>query len=747
MNDQPDLRRLATILSIDIAGFSRASEIDDVGAARHVRELRRLTSERAMAHGGRVFNTAGDGLMLEFPTVAGGVAAALDIADGAAAMDSMPGIRLGLHVGDATVLSNGDLIGAGVNVAARVQHLARPGEILATGDVRNILVAESSAQFTPRRAVQLDKMHRQVQLFALTRPGATIGRSSMLDRMAWFSRPAFAVGAVCLAIMAAGGVVLFASQPAPQAAATTQARTTSPVVIVVPFDNLSGDPGFRYFTDGITEEIQHALSRIRGIRVIARESGFAAMENTTNAAAAARSVDATHILSGSVRRNGSALRVTAQLVLGQSGEIVWTQNFERPMSETLAVQDEIANRVARALSIVAPESARAPTIDPRAFELYLKGREVWGSGGEGHERPESAIASLEEAVRIAPDFARAWAALASAYAQQQNWLMGDAQEAVMEKALDAARKALELDPSMGEPYIVLGRFDPSPDWSERATWFARALETDPNDSDVQMLTATFWLSQTGQMDRARRLLTTAYEADPLSSLVINDYAGALLATGDLAGLEKLVVERVAQQPEMASLWQMIFSVKLLKGDFAGARLALAKVDDFFKTIANEAPADKLTEARALLQELLDAMESRDPARIAKLADGFKDNAKKGQASAVMAIHDLALIGRHDDAMDVAEELFVRDGYRVEKVTGKEYVPYRYPYGRAPTAYLLGDVVAPLQQNPRIWRIFAATGLAKYWQDSETWPDFCNRSDLGYDCKQAAADAVSAQKMN
>jgi hypothetical protein len=113
----------------------------------------------------------------------------------------------------------------------------------------------------------------------------------------------------------------------------------------------------------------------------------------------------------------------------------------------------------------------------------------------------------------------------------------------------------------------------------------------------------------------------------------------------------------------------------------------------------------------------------------------------------MALHDLALIGRNDDAIAIAEELFVRDGYRVEKADDNEYVPYRYPYGRAPTAYLLGDLVAPLQRDPRIWRIFSATGLAKYWQDSGTWPDFCSRSDLGYDCRTAAADAIAEQKMN
>jgi TolB-like protein/class 3 adenylate cyclase len=746
MTDQPDLRRLATILSIDIAGFSRAKEIDDIGSSHHLRDLRRLASDRARMHRGRIFSTAGDRLMLEFDTIAGGVATALDIAEGAAAMDDMPGIRLGLHVGDVTMLANGDLVGAGVNVAALVQHMAQPGEILASGDVQSILDDPGLAQFSARPPAQLDTMSRQVQVFLLTRPGAATPSSGLVDRIWRFARPAAMVAGFCLSIAAAGGLMFLSSRPQPQSAGS-QYRTGIPVVIVTPFRNMSGEPGFRYFTDGVTEEIQHALSRIRGIRVIARDSGFAAIETMPDAADAARSVNATHILSGSVRRNAESLRVTAQLVLGQTGEIVWTQSFERPMSETLLVQDEIATRVAHALSIVAPESARAPSIDPRAFELYLKGRDAWGSGGSENGPPELAIASLEEAVELAPGFARAWAALASAYAQRQNWLLADEQEAVIEKAMEAARKALELDPAMGEPYIVLGRFDPSQDWSTRATWFARALETDPNDSDVQMLTAALWLSQTGQMQRALRQLRNAYEADPLSPLVINDYAGALVATGDIAGLEKLVNERVRQQPELASLWQIIFSERLLRADFAGARLALAKIEAFFSTIAHEATPEKLADASALLEEVLVAMETRDPMKLDSLVQRFKSDATKGQASAVLAMHNLALIGRYDDAFEVADELFLRDGYRINKAEGKEYVPYRYAYGRAPTAYLLGHSVAPLQRDPRIWRIFAATGLAKYWRDSRIWPDFCARTDLGYDCKTAAADAIAAQKMN
>ena len=226
------------------------------------------------------------------------------------------------------------------------------------------------------------------------------------------------------------------------------AAAASAVVAVAPFENLSGDQGLNYFSSGMTEEIQHAVSRIRGIRVVTRAAGL-----TDDAARGT-----THLLSGSVRKNGDRVRVSAQLARA-SGEILWSDSYERPIAETVAVQDEIARKVAQALSVVAPESARSASIDPRAFELYLRGRDLWRSGGEGAMTPKGAIADLEEAVKIAPDFARAWVALASAYAQRQNWSTGAEQTALVEKARNAAGKALEIDSSLGEAYVVLGRFD------------------------------------------------------------------------------------------------------------------------------------------------------------------------------------------------------------------------------------------------------------------------------------------------
>lgn len=736
MTDQADTRRLATILSIDIAGFSRASELDDVAAARHVQALRAMVAEQAALHHGRIFNTAGDGVMLEFPTVADGVAGALDIAEAAAEgrKTGLPPIRMGLHVGDVTVLGNGDLIGAGVNVAARVQQRAEPGEVLTTGDVRNLFATQSAAQFTRYGGAQLDKMARQVDLFALARPGFKARRSFMQrmrhNRYRWVQAGFATVLALSLT------VAMFLIFPPGKRLAAAPPPGGAPVVAVAPFENLSGDQGLNYFSSGMTEEIQHAVSRIRGIRVVTRAAGL-----TDDAARGT-----THLLSGSVRKNGDRVRVSAQLARA-SGEILWSDSYERPIAETVAVQDEIARKVAQALSVVAPESARSASIDPRAFELYLRGRDLWRSGGEGAMTPKGAIADLEEAVKIAPDFARAWVALASAYAQRQNWSTGAEQTALVEKARNAAGKALEIDPSLGEAYVVLGRFDPSNDWQVRGAQFAKAVAAEPNDADVLMLHAGFWLSETGQSQEAVRELARAYEIDPTSNLLLNRYCEALIAVNDIATVEKVITERVAATPEMGVLWQVILVDRLRKRDFAGARAYRDKLYATYDKLADKIPGTQLADAKTHLDAIIDALETNDPAKIDAVVATMREDLKLGQAAAAQATFNFALMGRFDLAKEVLGKLYLDDGYKLDAVAAPAMVPVEYPNGRVPTSYLMNDFFKPLRKEPLLWRIFAAKGLAQYWLASGVWPDFCAEIGGAEACKAEAEKAVAAEKTN
>lgn len=510
------------------------------------------------------------------------------------------------------------------------------------------------------------------------------------------------------------------------------------MVAVAPFENLSGDPELGYFSTGMTEEIQHALSRIKGIRVVARAAGLT--DDTTRGT--------THQLTGSVRKNGDQVRVSAQLARA-SGEIVWSDSYERPLAETVVVQDEIAQEVARALSVVAPESARSSSIDPRAFELYLRGRDLWRKGGEGSAMPKSAIADLEEAVKIAPNFARAWVALASAYAQQQNWFTGDEQMALIEKARAAASRALEIDPTLGEAYVVLGRFDPSSDWAARGALFARALAAEPNDVDVLTLYAGFWLSETGQTKEAVRQLAKAYEIDPSSGILLNQYLQALVAVDDIATAEKVITERAAAFPEAGTLRQIVLVDRLRRGDFVGAKVERGKLFASYDQLAVAYPGARFDEAKVQIDAMIDALETKDPAKIEAIVATTREDLTKGQAAAAQSTFNLMLMGRSDFAQEVLEKLYLHNGYQIDAAPGVELllVPVSYPYGRVPTAYLMNDFFKPLRQTPLLWKIFAAKGLAQYWLDSGVWPDFCASIGGIATCRAEAEKAIAAEKMN
>jgi adenylate cyclase len=736
MTEQTDARRLATILSIDIAGFSRASELDEVAAARHVQELRRIVGERAVAHHGRVFNTAGDGLMLEFPTVADGVAGALDIAEAAAEArkGGLPPIRLGLHVGDVTVLGNGDLIGAGVNVAARVQQRAEPGEILTTGDVRNLFATQSAAQFTRYGGAQLDKMARQVDLFALERPGFK-ARRTFVQRMRqnrWRMAQAGIAAAVAVALI----VVAFIAFPPGKRLEEAAAGNRTPVVAVAPFENLSGDAGLNYFSAGMTEEIQHAVSRIRGIRVVTRAEGAEREARGT-----------THLLTGSVKKNGDRVRVSTQLARA-SGEILWSESFERPIAETVAVQDEIARKVAQALSVVAPESAKSASIDPRAFELYLRGREQWRTGGsQGGQVPQEAIVALEEAVQLAPKFSRAWVALASAYAQRQNWVVGDEQARTIQKARDAAARALELDPQIGEAYIVLGRFDPSNNVADRAVYFAKALAAEPNDPDVMLLHARFWLMEIGKTADAAAQLQKAFEADPNSQLLLSTYTSALSAIGDTERVEQLITELEGSNPTAGALWQMVMSEQLRRGDFAGARVSAAKFFEAVKKLTALISIERLEEMQGYVEDIVQALEKKDPAKVEAVIARTMGDLDKGQSAAAQAIFDLELMGRVDLVQEIVSNLYLKDGYKTDRADEIVAIPVTYPLGRVPASFLMNVFVKRLWTDPLFWSIMGKNGLAKYWLDSGQWPDFCAGIGGVAACKTQAEKALAAEKMN
>jgi len=236
----------------------------------------------------------------------------------------------------------------------------------------------------------------------------------------------------------------------------TPARSAdpSPLLAVLAFDDLTDDPALGYFSDGVSEEILHTVSRTVGVKVVGRSSSFALRGPDKTAPRVAELLGATHYLDGSVRRGGAHVRVGAELVETATQTRLWSGHFDRPLTDVLALQDDIAAAVAEALNLAFSPSPALGPIDPVAFDLYLRARDP----GRSRLWPETDL--LEQAVARAPRFATAWALLAYARALRLRWGSGEVSAARRAEAEQAARTALDLDPNAGTAYLALSIIEP-----------------------------------------------------------------------------------------------------------------------------------------------------------------------------------------------------------------------------------------------------------------------------------------------
>jgi TolB-like protein len=304
-------------------------------------------------------------------------------------------------------------------------------------------------------------------------------------------------------------------------------KSAEPLLAVLAFDNLSGDADMAYFSDGVSDEIQQTVSRATDLKVIARSSSFQFRGADKAVRRVAAELKATHLLDGSVRRSGTRVRISTQLIECASEVTLWSDRFDRDLSDIFALQDEIAAAVAAALKIAFAPRAAPQTVDPAAYDLYLHARDLFPKDGGSKE----SIGLLERAVALAPRFARAWAALAIGRVALLRFGQSDLPYAVLRAAVvDAAETALGLDPNSGGAYLALSYLVPPGRWLEREAPLKQALSVAPNDPEILTYMA-FFCSSVGRMDEALVYAKQAHDLDPLYPPAANWYASALDGLG------------------------------------------------------------------------------------------------------------------------------------------------------------------------------------------------------------------------
>jgi TolB-like protein/class 3 adenylate cyclase len=377
-------RRLVAIFAADVEGYSRLMGADEVGTLRDLTQRRTILDGLIATHRGRIANTAGDSVLAEFGSAVDAVQcaveaqAALAEANAALSPDHHINFRIGVHVGDVMV-KGGDLFGDGVNIAARLQTLASAGGTCISGiahdQVRKIL----PFAFSELGAQQVKNIEEPVRAFAVTTKGAS--------------------------------PVLASSK-----ASVPLALPDKPSIAVLPFQNMSGDPEQEYFADGMVEEIITALSRNKQLFVIARNSSFAFKGKTVDIKQVARDLGVRYVLEGSVRKSGSRVRITGQLVDAASDAHLWADKYDGALEDVFELQDQVAAEVAGAIapSVNQAEMERAkrkPTSNLDAYDYYLRAEAAHFE--YTRDATDQAIGLYEQAIALDQQFGLANAGLAA----------------------------------------------------------------------------------------------------------------------------------------------------------------------------------------------------------------------------------------------------------------------------------------------------------------------------------------------
>jgi TolB-like protein/Tfp pilus assembly protein PilF len=473
-------RRLAAILAADVVGYSRLLEADEAGTLDTLRRVRKqLFNPLVAEHRGRIVKLMGDGAIVEFASVVDAVACAVAFQNSVAtdqaqsSSDRQIAFRIGINLGD-VVVEGEDLLGDGVNVASRLEGLAEPGGICVSDAVQRQLDGKADFAFVDSGEQQLKNIARPVRVWR------------------WVSDSA-------------------ATPPAQELSLPNR-----PSVAVLPFDNLSGQPEETYFSDGITEDIITGLARFRSLFVIARNSSFAFRGKSVDLTEVGRKLGVSFILEGSVRRSGSRVRITAQLIEAASGAHIWAERYDRSLDDIFAVQDEVAQTIVSTLvkrieDAKLQQSFRKPTTSLAAYDCLLNGLAYFRSDDDGAN--ERALELFEKAVTLDPHYAVAHAF--AAYVPVAMEGHASAPAAVLEVALARARQALDLDPQESRCHRILSTiylYRRDYDLAERH--IQRAFDLNPNDSEVLIFKGRL-LSARGRSEEALVCFDAAFRLNPL----------------------------------------------------------------------------------------------------------------------------------------------------------------------------------------------------------------------------------------
>jgi adenylate cyclase len=539
-------RRLAAILAADVAGYSRLMGNDEESTLAALKTSQReVIDPKVSEHRGRIVNSPGDFVLIEFASAVDATQCAVEIQKEMAKRNSVIPehrrlqFRIGINVGDVIVDDDGNIYGDRVNIAARVESLARPGALCLSEDAYKQIKGKLTIHASDMGEHLLKNIAHPVRTYHVQLDG--------------------------------------------NVAKKAPARANKPSIAVLPFSNMSGDPEQEYFADGMTEEIITALSKVHWFFVISRNSSFTYKGKAIELKQVGRELGVRFFLEGSIRRAGNRVRITAQLIDAISGHRVWAERYDRNIVDIFAVQDEITEQVVSAIEprLYAVEGLRAKRKPPDsldAWECVVRALSLMNT--RTNSKVSAARELLQKAIVLDPTYALAYALLsfATTLGVHMGW---DRPESVLASAWDNAHKALQLDADDAWAHLALGYILV---WSKQVpdalVEYEKALAIDPNFAIAYYLIALA-NAFLGRSDEALVHAETAARLSP-RDLLARGHAGvynavratAYFVSGQYRDSIEYARKAIAESPNLVPAHRMLVISSALAGEVEEAKLAL-----------------------------------------------------------------------------------------------------------------------------------------------------------------------------
>ncbi len=486
-------RRLSAIVAADVVGYSRMMGANEAGTLEALKAARaEIVDSRIATHQGRLVKLTGDGMLVEFPSVVNAVACAAEVQramrDRNAAVPRVRRIefRIGVSLGDVMVEGD-DIYGDGVNIAVRLERFSKPGGIAISQTVRDHVGNRLDLAFEDCGEQKLKNIEKPVRVYSISL-GTTLAGTTTGAAMKREERP----------------------------------QERRPSVAVLPFTNMSGDPEQEYFSDGITEDIITDLSKISGLFVVARNTAFTYKDKPRTVQQVGQELGVQFLLEGSVRKAGSRVRVTGQLVSTEEGDYIWAERFDRDLTDIFAIQDEITHAIVEQLKVkLLPQERNSieqtPTDNVEAYTYYLRGRQFLHRHSKSYYH--LARRMFAKAIELDPRYARAYAGIADC---DSFLLLHYHVDVPIGRILANTDKALALDNRLAEAHASRGlALSIQKRFEESVTEFEQATALDCNSFEAHYLYARASFAH-GNFERAATLFERAAEINP------DDYQSLIL---------------------------------------------------------------------------------------------------------------------------------------------------------------------------------------------------------------------------